>query len=88
MYVFKNYLYFSKLYTSSSKFPEHTSSSELSLELLEDSLQLISSLLLSLDADDEEDDEETLGREVIGLLTFCTDAKSRSLSLPMSSVSA
>jgi len=72
------------IHTSSSK---QASASELSFELSEDSLELISSLLLSID-EDVVDEEEMVGREVIGFFVFCTGGTSRSLSLSIVSISA
>lgn len=73
------------MHTSSSK---QASSSELSFELSEDSLELISSLLLSRDEDEDDVEEETLGREIIAFFVFCAGGTSKSLSLSIVSISA
>lgn len=71
--------------TSSCEFAK-PSSSELSLELLEESPLLEPLLVLPL-GDDDEELEEALGIVVNGRFAFATIGRSRSLSLSIISVS-
>lgn len=80
-----SYLCLHHIHTSSSK---QASSSELSFELSEASLELISSLLLSRDEDEDDNEEETFRRDVIAFFVFCVGGTSRSLSLSIVSMSA